>query len=42
MALANRANRNVPIPDLPTIDEKAEETGADFKLALKEKIQKLH
>ena len=38
MSLANRANRINPVSDLPTIDEKAEETGADnFKIALKEK-----
>ena len=35
MNLANRANRGQP--DLPTIDEKAEETGVDdFKLDRRE------
>ena len=40
MSLANRANRIAPVSDLPTIDEKAEETGVDnFKIGLKEKVK---
>jgi len=40
MSLANRANRINPVSDLPTIDEKAEETGVDnFKINLKEKVK---
>jgi hypothetical protein len=42
MSLANRANRIAPVSDLPTIDEKAEETGVDnFKIGLKEKVKLL-
>lgn len=42
MSLANRANRIAPASDLPTIDEKAEETGVDnFKVGLKEKVKLL-
>ena len=42
MSLANRANRIAPVSDLPTIDEKAEETGIDnFKIGLKEKVKLL-
>ena len=41
MSLANRANRmGAPGADLPTIDEKAEETGVDnFKIGLKERVK---
>ena len=39
MSLANRANRLAPISDLPTIDEKAEETGVEnFKILTKDKV----
>lgn len=40
MSLANRANnRIIPASDLPTIDEKAEETGVEnFKIQTRNKV----